>query len=196
MVATERSYVKKLRVLKRDYADLLRKYARSKETAIIPAYEANVIFGNLDNLIPVNEAFLEDLEKMILPDGPQTVGSIGDVALKHFKELRGFEQYKQYYTKREEAQAILERETAKKSRFYTFIDVCCLALHSIQSLILCSENQILFDRDNKSRWPESTHHGPRTTNPSLYPPLPGDDQTYGVKRSPEGDASRGRRDCE
>ncbi|KAI0309685.1 hypothetical protein OF83DRAFT_1273034, partial [Amylostereum chailletii] len=122
LVTTEQYYVKKLHILKHDYADPLRMYARSKETAIISAYDANTLFGNIDNLIPVNEAFLQDLEKMVLEDGPQTVGHIGDVVLRHFKELRGFEQYKQYYTKREEAQAILERENGKRSRFATFID--------------------------------------------------------------------------
>ncbi|VDB90118.1 unnamed protein product [Peniophora sp. CBMAI 1063] len=122
LVSTERSYVKRLRVLKHDYADPLRSYARSKETAIIPAYEANTLFGNIDALLPVNEAFLADLELMMASDGPQTVGDIGDIALRHFKELRGFDLYKQFYVKREEAQAIFEREIAKKSRFYTFVD--------------------------------------------------------------------------
>ncbi|KZV72156.1 hypothetical protein PENSPDRAFT_371983 [Peniophora sp. CONT] len=122
LVSTERSYVKRLRILKHDYADPLRSYARSKETAIIPAYEANTLFGNIDALLPVNEAFLADLERMVAPDGPQIVGDIGDVALRHFKELRGFDLYKQFYVKREEAQSILEREMAKKSRFYTFVD--------------------------------------------------------------------------
>ncbi|KAF8622083.1 hypothetical protein AX15_007227 [Amanita polypyramis BW_CC] len=123
LVASERSYVKRLQILKNDYADPLRNFARSKETAILPAYEAKTLFGNIDNLLPVNEAFLTDLEKMMTPYGPKTVGGVGDVALRHFKELRGFEQYKQYYIKREEAQAIFEREVSKRSsRFGAFID--------------------------------------------------------------------------
>ena len=125
LVASERSYVKRLQILKNDYADPLRNFSRSKETAILPAYEAKTLFGNVDNLLPVNEAFLTDLEKMITPHGPKTVGGVGDVALRHFKVLRGFEQYKQYYIKREEAQAIFEREVSKRSsRFSAFIDVC------------------------------------------------------------------------
>ncbi|KAI0065897.1 hypothetical protein BV25DRAFT_1821601 [Artomyces pyxidatus] len=123
LVSTERSYVKRLRVLKYDYADPLRTFARSKDTAIVPAYEAKTLFGNVDNLVPVNEAFLADLEKMVAPDGPHTVGYIGDVALRHFKDIRGFDQYKQYYNKREEAQAIFEREMSKKSSgFAAFVD--------------------------------------------------------------------------
>ncbi|KAJ4478292.1 hypothetical protein J3R30DRAFT_2885247 [Lentinula aciculospora] len=115
LVTTERSYVKKLQILKKDYADPLRNFARSKSTAIISKYEATTLFGNIDSLLPINEAFLTDLEKMIAPNGYRVVGGIGDVALRHFKELKGFEQYKQYYVKREEAQRFIEQEMEKRS---------------------------------------------------------------------------------
>lgn len=131
-MTTERSYVKRLQILKNDYADPLRNFSRSKNTAIIPAYEAKTLFGNIDNLLPINEAFLTDLEKMMAPNGAKTVGGVGDVALKHFKELRGFEQYKQYYVKREDAQLIFEREMSKRSSpFAAYIDV------SIQTASRC-----------------------------------------------------------
>lgn len=124
LVSTERSYVKRLHILKYDYADPLRTFARTKDTAIIAAYQAKTLFGNVDNLLPVNESFLADLEKMVAPDGPQNVGYIGDVVLRHFKELRGFDQYKQYYVKREEAQMIFEREMSKRSSgFAAYVDV-------------------------------------------------------------------------
>lgn len=124
LVSTERSYVKRLQILKHDYADPLRKFSRNKDTAIIPPYEAKTLFGNIDNLLPVNEAFLVDLEKMMAADGPRTVGGVGDVALRHFKEHRGFEFYKGYYDKREEAQTIFLREMGKKSSpFAAYIDV-------------------------------------------------------------------------
>jgi hypothetical protein len=123
LVSTERSYVHRLRILKSDYADPLRQFARNKDTAIIPLYEAKILFGNLDQLLPVNEAFLVDLEHMTSSNG-QAVGGVGEVALRHFKEHRGFDNYKTYYTKREEAQTIFEREVAKKSSgFGSFIDV-------------------------------------------------------------------------
>lgn len=122
-VSTEQSYVKRLRILKVDYADPLRTFSRSKSTAIIPPYEAKTLFGNIDQLLPVNEAFLVDLERMMQPDGPQTVGGIGDVALKHLKDRRGFEGYRQYYSKREEAQAIYEKEMRRGSGFSAFIEV-------------------------------------------------------------------------
>lgn len=112
-------------MLKNSYADPLRSYARSKDTAIIAAYEAKILFGNIDQLLPCNEAFLQDLEQMVSLAGAQTVGGVGDVALHHFKELRAFECYKQYYVKREEAQAIFKREMAKKSStgFSAFVEV-------------------------------------------------------------------------
>ncbi|KAL1747651.1 hypothetical protein HDZ31DRAFT_60984 [Schizophyllum fasciatum] len=123
LITTERNYVSRLRALKDSYADPLRSFARDKNTSLLPAYEAKVLFGNVDSLIPVNEAFLTDLEKMSAPNGPKTVGGVGDVALRHFRDLRGFELYKQYYAKREEAQAIFEREVAKKSsQFVQFIE--------------------------------------------------------------------------
>ncbi|KAF4602112.1 hypothetical protein EYR40_005316 [Pleurotus pulmonarius] len=123
LVSTERSYVQRIRTLKNDYADPLRKFSRSKETAIIPSYEAKTLFGNIDNLVPVNEAFLADLDAMMASNDEGPVGGIGDICLKHFKELKGFEHYKQYYTKREEAQSIFEREIAKRSSgFAAFID--------------------------------------------------------------------------
>lgn len=121
LVNTERSYVKRLRTLKNDYADPLRQFSKSKSTAILPAYEAKTLFGNIDNLLPVNEAFLTDLERMFALNGSRNVG---DVALRHFRDLRGFEHYKQYYVKREEAQSIFEREMMKKSSgFAAYIDV-------------------------------------------------------------------------
>lgn len=130
LLTSERSYVKRLQILKHDYADPLRNFARNKDTAIIPAYEAKTLFGNVDNLLPVNEAFLTDLEKMMAPNGGRTVGGVGDVALRHFKELRGFEQYKQYYVKREDAQLIFEREVSKRSsRFASYIDVSVFILN-------------------------------------------------------------------
>jgi len=142
-VATERSYVKRLRTLKHDYADPLRTFARSKDTAIISLYDANTLFGNIDNLLPVNEALLADLEKMVSPEGPQTIGFIGDVVLRHFKDLHGFEQYKQYYVKREEAQSIFEREVSRKSSgFAAFVDVRMLRVLLLVCSLPCSESSI------------------------------------------------------
>ena len=119
LVITERNYVKKLRILKTEYGDPLRTFSREKTTAIIPPYEAKTLFGNIDQLLPVNEAFLADLEKMDQDRGP----GVGDVALKHFKTLKGFECYRQYYAKHEEVQKLFEREVKKNARFADYIEV-------------------------------------------------------------------------
>lgn len=112
-------------MLKSSYADPLRSYAKSKDTAILGLYESRTLFGNIDYLVPANEAFLNDLEQMISRHGPQTVGGIGDVALRHFKELQTFECYRGYYTRREEAQEIFKAEMSKKSGtgFAAFVEV-------------------------------------------------------------------------
>lgn len=85
LMKTERTYVQKLKALKHSYADPLRSFARNKDTAIIPAYQANTLFGNIDSLIPANEAFLADLERMITPGSHRSVGGIGDVTRKHVR---------------------------------------------------------------------------------------------------------------
>lgn len=116
--------MQRLQTLKSEYADPLRHFAKDKSTSLLPSREARILFGNIDNLLPVNEAFLADLEIMMNSDGLKTVGGVGDVALRHFKEIRGFELYKQYYVQREEALGIVAREKAKRgSPFAAYIDV-------------------------------------------------------------------------
>lgn len=177
LVATERSYVRRLQILKHDYADPLRKFARNKNTAIIPSYEAKILFGNIDSLLPVNEAFLTDLEKMIAPNGSKHIGGVGDVTLKHFKQLHGFEHYKFYYSKREEAQAIFERETKKSSSFVAYVDVRRILSHydmciNIPGLLA---DQILVGRCQKSRWAARTSHGPCAAHPAIHVDVPNHD---------------------
>jgi hypothetical protein len=66
-----------------DYADPLRNFSKKKEEALLDKYKAKTLFGNIDQLLPVNEAFLNDLEKMIGPNGQKLVGGLGDICLKH-----------------------------------------------------------------------------------------------------------------
>lgn len=138
LVTTERGYVRRLQTLKKSYADPLRQFARDKSTSLLAKYDAKVMFGNIDALLPVNEAFLADLEKMVGPNGPEIVGGIGDVALKHFKELSGFELYKQFYLHRDEAQTIFLRETSRKSSpFRDYIEVGAHRV-TFRTLLICS----------------------------------------------------------
>lgn len=143
LVTTERNYVKKLRILKTEYGDPLRNFSKNKSTAIIAPYEAKTLFGNIDQLLPVNEAYLADLEQMDQDVGP----GVGDVALKHFKMLKGFENYRQYYAKHEEVQKIFEQEVKKNSRFAEFIEVSQPAHpHLAVSKSRCSASSILQRR--------------------------------------------------
>ncbi|KAG8796883.1 hypothetical protein FRC17_007919, partial [Serendipita sp. 399] len=61
---------------------------------------------------------------MVGPNGYKYVGGIGDVCLKHFRDMRAFDCYKVYYSKREEAQAIFEEEVGKggKAGFSAYIE--------------------------------------------------------------------------
>ncbi|KZT60783.1 hypothetical protein CALCODRAFT_84865 [Calocera cornea HHB12733] len=122
LVTTERSYVNRLRILKKDYADQLRSFAKRNDTAIIPMYEANTLFGNIDVIVPANESFLRDLETMVFQNGYIAAERIGDIALKHFRDLKTFDCYKQYYAKREEAQKIFETLLIKNKGFAHFIE--------------------------------------------------------------------------
>lgn len=61
----------------------MKTFAKKKEDALLDKYKVNTLFGNIDQLLPVNEAFLNDLEKMIGPNGQKLVGGLGDVCLKH-----------------------------------------------------------------------------------------------------------------
>jgi hypothetical protein len=64
------------------YADPLRKFAKRKETTIIPLYEANVIFANIDNLVTSAEAFYRDL--MLVDLSGRVAGhGVGDICLRH-----------------------------------------------------------------------------------------------------------------
>ncbi|EJU06625.1 hypothetical protein DACRYDRAFT_103575 [Dacryopinax primogenitus] len=125
LITTERSYVTRLRILKKaglDYADQLRAFAKRNETAIIPMYEANTLFGNVDALLLANESFLCDLETMVFQNGYIAAEHTGDIALKHFRELKTFDCYKQYYAKREEAQKIFESLMVKNKAFAHHIE--------------------------------------------------------------------------
>lgn len=54
--------------------------------AIIPVYNASQLFGNIDVIVKVNEAFLADLERVLGSEAEEQVGAewgVGDVALKH-----------------------------------------------------------------------------------------------------------------
>ncbi|CDZ96192.1 Dbl homology (DH) domain [Phaffia rhodozyma] len=129
LLSTEQTYVRRLRALKQTYADPLRLFSKDPSTAIIPVYNANQLFGNIDVIIKVNEAFLADLETVIGQGQHSTEykvdtedeWGIGDVALKHFKDLRAFDCYKTYYDKCEDAQTMFADMIVKRKQFADFV---------------------------------------------------------------------------
>ncbi|KAJ1731654.1 hypothetical protein LPJ61_002429 [Coemansia biformis] len=92
LIATERSYVEKLRTLIDLYSVPLRSAARSANNALIPAYDAHVIFGNIERVTEVNERFLGDLEAWQLGemDPKETIGSL---CRDHFVDFHVYKRY-------------------------------------------------------------------------------------------------------
>ncbi|KAJ2222291.1 hypothetical protein EV180_004371, partial [Coemansia sp. RSA 518] len=92
LIATERSYVEKLRALIDFYAVPLRSAARSANNSLIPAYDAHVIFGNIERVAEVNERFLGDLEawQQGEMDPKETIGSL---CRDHFVDFHVYKRY-------------------------------------------------------------------------------------------------------
>ncbi|KAI9479067.1 hypothetical protein LPJ78_003157 [Coemansia sp. RSA 989] len=92
LIATERSYVEKLRALIDIYAVPLRSAARSANNSLIPAYDAHVIFGNIERVAEVNERFLGDLEawQQGEMDPKETIGSL---CRDHFVDFHVYKRY-------------------------------------------------------------------------------------------------------
>lgn len=102
LVDTEQRYLKRVTTLKTEYADPLRKFARSPETLIIPLYDAKVMFANIDALVIAADVFAKDLQKVDTTGRVPNRG-IGDVCLKHMKEANTFDCYRTYYDKQDES---------------------------------------------------------------------------------------------
>ncbi|KAJ9106135.1 hypothetical protein QFC21_001277 [Naganishia friedmannii] len=139
---TEQGYLRRISYLKSSYADPLRKFAKRKDTMIIPPYEANVMFANIDNLVISAEAFCRDLLHIDI-SGRVAGQGIGDVCLRHvsgaltkrlapkqltclnrtkLKDLGTFDCYKAYYDRQDESQKVLQ-EMFRRSSFQTFTEV-------------------------------------------------------------------------
>lgn len=90
LLYTEKSYVKRIETLYRKYAVPLRQMARDRESAIIPLYEAQRLFGNIGELVGANTAFLRDLETYVESrehehelSGRLSTGNLGDVIYRN-----------------------------------------------------------------------------------------------------------------
>ncbi|BGP37140.1 hypothetical protein JCM10450v2_001046 [Rhodotorula kratochvilovae] len=87
---TEESYCRKISSLQEHFAAPLRNFARSRTTAIIPAFEANHLFGNIDQLVPIAEAFEADLREIVARvqrDKSRLPSGFGEVILQHVERM-------------------------------------------------------------------------------------------------------------
>ncbi|WFD49524.1 hypothetical protein GLX27_004207 [Malassezia furfur] len=93
LVTTERTYVKRIealfnvcRVLTQRYAVPLRQLAQDKDTQIIPAHEAERMFGNLGEIVAANKMLLCELEILHEQGAAYMAASVGDVMVQNVRD--------------------------------------------------------------------------------------------------------------
>ncbi|EPQ30883.1 uncharacterized protein PFL1_01780 [Pseudozyma flocculosa PF-1] len=118
LIDTERSYIRRIEALHQKYAVPLRRLAKDRDTAIIPIYEAQRLFGNIGEIVGANQAFLNDLDALAA-SGPDAIrAGLGDVVYRH---MSCFSCYTDYLANFEKAKHI-ERTLAKHRGFQEFAD--------------------------------------------------------------------------
>ena len=101
--------------------------AKNKETAIIPVFEANRIFGNIGELVAVNQMLLCELETLSEQSFGFIVSNIGDVM---YQNLRNFSCYEEFIGDFEQAKSLYNRMLKNKA-FREFLEVStCLPAHT------------------------------------------------------------------
>ncbi|PWZ01851.1 hypothetical protein BCV70DRAFT_198132 [Testicularia cyperi] len=118
LIDTERSYVRRLDALHQRYAIPLRNLARDRDTAIIPLYEAQRLFGNIGEIAGANRAFLNDLESLQRQGKEALLTRLGDVLYQH---MTCFSCYDEYFANFEKAKHI-EQTVSKHRGFRDFAD--------------------------------------------------------------------------
>ncbi|GAC77159.1 hypothetical protein PANT_25c00006 [Moesziomyces antarcticus T-34] len=118
LIDTERSYVNRIDVLHQKYAIPLRTLAKDRDTAIIPLYEAQRLFGNIGEIAGANRAFLNDLERLASQGQDSLRAGLGDVLYNH---MSCFSCYTEYFANFEKAKHI-EQTLAKHRAFCDFAD--------------------------------------------------------------------------
>lgn len=97
LVTTERSYVNRLEVLynvsiplklTQRYALPLQQLAKDKDTQIIPAAEAECIFGNIGEILAANKVLLCELEMEYEQGSAQLASVVGNVLSRNVSCLR------------------------------------------------------------------------------------------------------------
>ncbi|PWN53524.1 hypothetical protein IE53DRAFT_338631 [Violaceomyces palustris] len=118
LIETERSYVRRIDALHQRYAIPLRRLARDKDTAIIPLYESQRLFGNIGEIVGANQAFLFELEALVAKGAEAVRNGLGDVVYKH---MACFSCYNEYFANFEKAKHI-EQTMQKHKGFRDFAD--------------------------------------------------------------------------
>ncbi|BGP13295.1 hypothetical protein JCM10213v2_001214 [Rhodosporidiobolus nylandii] len=122
LCVTEENYVRKLASLHKDYAVPLRTFSKKRETAIIPAFEATHLFGNLDELVPVAEGFARDLRDVAVQlrkDKTRLPARFGEVVLRHVERMQP---YKKWLATSAAAEAIRQNLEKTNSSFREFVE--------------------------------------------------------------------------
>ncbi|WVW79055.1 hypothetical protein I302_101018 [Kwoniella bestiolae CBS 10118] len=120
LVRTERSYLSRIHALKTSYADRLRLFSRDPNQQLIPPYEAKAMFANIEAIVPASASFLTDLDAMMQSGRAEDL--VGDVCLRHFKNLRTFDPYRTYLSKQDESQKLFQDSLKKFHGFASFIE--------------------------------------------------------------------------
>ncbi|GAA5984437.1 hypothetical protein JCM11641_000137 [Rhodosporidiobolus odoratus] len=119
---TEESYHRKMSSLLKDFALPLRAFSKKRETSIIPAFEANHLFINIEQLVPVSEALERDLRQLVgqmqrdkgrIPDG------FGEVILRHVEQMQP---YKKWLGSVAASEAIRQNLDKSNSSFREFVE--------------------------------------------------------------------------
>ncbi|GAA5901851.1 uncharacterized protein JCM6883_000416 [Sporobolomyces salmoneus] len=119
---TEESYLRKIKSLLRDYAAPLRSFSRKRETAIIPQFEASHLFINIEQLVPIAEAFERDLRSIdeeMRRDRTRLPTGFGETILSHVETM---EPFKKWLANVGSSEAIRRDLEQRNSSFREFIE--------------------------------------------------------------------------
>ncbi|PWN86609.1 hypothetical protein FA10DRAFT_270161 [Acaromyces ingoldii] len=126
LLYTEKSYVKRVEALYRKYAVPLRQLAKDKDTAIMPLYEAQRLFGNIGEIVGANTAFLRDLESYAESrererrgSGRISTGNLGEIV---YRNMACFSCYSEYFGNFEKAKHIEQTMNRSNKAFRDFVD--------------------------------------------------------------------------
>lgn len=123
LLQTEKSYVHRIEVLYQRYAVPLRQMARDRDTAIIPLYEAQRLFGNIGEIVGANMAFLRELEGYISDRVKGKTGRAnGELGEIIYRNIACFSCYNEYFNNFEKAKHIEQIMMRSNKSFRDFIE--------------------------------------------------------------------------